>query len=97
VLTQEGRMRPAGAAAYANRAEAKSGIYSYEQRKTAALDAAAEAQFQANAAAWKFFQSQPPSYRKVALWWIITAKQPATQQKRLAKLIEASEQGRRLF
>jgi uncharacterized protein YdeI (YjbR/CyaY-like superfamily) len=43
-----------------------------------------------------FFDAQPPSYRKVVTWWIVSAKQEATRLKRLAKLIEASALGRRL-
>ncbi len=34
-LTEQGRMQPAGLAAFALRQEAKSGIYAYENRKTA--------------------------------------------------------------
>src|SRR5690349_8845060 len=70
-LTEQGRMRPAGLEAFAQRSEEKSGIYAYEQREHAALDAAAEQQFRANAQAWDFFQAQPPSYRKTAIWWVV--------------------------
>ncbi|MGI9087132.1 MAG: YdeI/OmpD-associated family protein [Chthoniobacterales bacterium] len=95
-LTRTGRMQPAGLKAYAARTEAKSGIYAYEQRQNAALDPAAEKQFQKNAKAWKFFRGQAPSYRKVSAWWVTSAKQDATRTKRLAKLIEVSASGRRL-
>lgn len=95
-LTRLGRMRAAGAKAFAERSEAKSGIYAYEQRKNAALEAASEKQFRANAQAWRFFQAQAPSYRKVAAWWVVSAKQEATRRKRLEKLIKDSEEGRRL-
>ena len=44
-LTRQGRMQPAGAAAFENRVEAKSGIYSYEQRRNAALDEASARRF----------------------------------------------------
>jgi len=93
-LTAQGRMRPAGLHAFAQRAEAKTGIYAYEQRHTATLDAEAEAQFRANAPAWAFFQAQPPSYQRTATWWVISAKQAATRRTRLATLIEDSAQGR---
>ncbi|MDQ6860908.1 MAG: YdeI/OmpD-associated family protein [Verrucomicrobiota bacterium] len=95
-LTREGRMQPAGLAAFEARIEAKSGIYLYEQRKHAALDAASEKEFRTNAKAWKFFQAQPPGYRKSAAWYVISAKQEATRRKRLQRLIEDSEAGRRL-
>lgn len=50
-LTAQGRMRPAGLAAFAARTEAGTGIYGYEQAG-AAFDEAATARFAANAAAW---------------------------------------------
>jgi uncharacterized protein YdeI (YjbR/CyaY-like superfamily) len=49
-----------------------------------------------NKAAWKFFQAQPPSYRKMMNWYIVSAKQEETRLKRLAKLIEASQNQQRL-
>lgn len=95
VLTREARMQPAGLEAFRKRVEAKSGIYAYEQRKTAALDKESEAQFRANTAAWKFFEALPASYRKTMIWWVISAKREETRRKRLARLIEDSEKGRR--
>jgi hypothetical protein len=34
-----------------------------------------------------------PSYRKPATWWVISAKQQATREKRLRTLIDCSAQG----
>lgn len=93
-LISLGRMRPAGLKAFEQRTEARSRIYAYEQRQTAQLDESAEQQFRANTAAWDFFQAQPASYRRTAIWWVISAKQEATRLKRLATLIEDSAQGR---
>ncbi len=95
-LTKEKRMRPAGLRAFNARIEAKSGIYSYEQRKQAVLDPLLVRQFRANPEAWKFFQAQPPGYRKLITWWIVSAKQETTRQKRLRRLMEESAAGRRL-
>lgn len=95
-LQREARMRPAGLKAFERRDEKKSGIYQYEQRKHAAFDAAAEREFRKNAKAWKFFEAQPPGYRKLAAWYVVSAKQEATQKKRLERLIKDSEAGRRL-
>jgi uncharacterized protein YdeI (YjbR/CyaY-like superfamily) len=94
-LTKQGLMQPAGLKAFEQRKEDKSGIYSYEQGD-AKLDDAFEQQFRANQSAWEYFQKQAPSYQKAAIWWVVSAKQEATREKRLAKLIEDSEQGRRL-
>jgi uncharacterized protein YdeI (YjbR/CyaY-like superfamily) len=95
-LTAEGRMRPAGLAAFERRSEAKSGIYAYEQRKTARLEPAHERRFRANPEAWSFFQAQPAGYRKTATGWVVSAKREATREKRLATLIDDSAHGRRL-
>lgn len=93
-LTELGRMRPAGLAAFAGRAEERSGVYAYEQGDAAALDAADEGQFRANARAWEFFQGQAAWYRRAAIWWVVSAKRKETRRKRLATLIADSEQGR---
>jgi uncharacterized protein YdeI (YjbR/CyaY-like superfamily) len=95
-LTREGRMRPAGIAAFERRSEARSGIYSYEQRKTAKLDPVQQRELEANGAAWSFFRSQPPGYRRTATYWVVTAKREETRRRRLATLIEDSAAGRRL-
>jgi uncharacterized protein YdeI (YjbR/CyaY-like superfamily) len=94
-LSARGLMTPAGLAAFAHRTEARSGIYSYENRHLAALDAELDATFRANARAWDFFNKQPPSYRQTSIYWVMNAKRDETRSKRLAKLIEASAGGRR--
>jgi uncharacterized protein YdeI (YjbR/CyaY-like superfamily) len=95
-MTEEGRMRPAGLVAFKARTEERSAIYSYEQRHLAALEADEEASFRANEIAWERFQALPPSYRRTAIYWVVTAKKPETRVRRLATLIEDSAAGRRL-
>src|SRR5438552_1183096 len=63
-LTREKRMRPAGTKAFEARREYKSGIYSYEQR-TAELPEPYASALNKNKSAWRFFKTQPPSYRKM--------------------------------
>lgn len=94
-LTNEKRMQPAGLAAFAARRENRSGIYAYEQRSEQLPEPFASV-LRRNKAAWKFFQSQPPSYHKVIGWWVTSAKQDETRRKRLEKLIAASARGQRL-
>jgi len=94
-LAKAGRMRPAGLDAFALRRENRSGIYSYEQR-TAALPEPYAAMLAANKRAEAFFAAQPPSYRKLACWWVVSAKQEETRSKRLGKLIDACVAGKRL-
>lgn len=89
------RMRPGGLKAFELRKENRSGIYSYEQR-SADLVEPYLGKLKRNRAAWKFFQAQPPWYRKQMNWWVVSAKQEETRLKRLEKLIEGSAQGRRL-
>ena len=95
VLTAEGRMQPAGLAAFARRQENRSGIYSYEQRAEQLPEPYAT-QLRGHAAAWAYFQSCPPSYRKAAGWWVVSAKQEATRQRRLETLIADSAAGRKI-
>jgi len=93
-LTRLGLMRPAGLAAFARRRNERSQIYSYEQRRDARLPTAFEKELRANREAWDFFQSQPPWYRRVSAYWVISAKKEDTRLKRLATLIEDSARGR---
>jgi uncharacterized protein YdeI (YjbR/CyaY-like superfamily) len=89
-LTKKGLMRPAGLAAFAKREDNKSRVYSFEQDKIA-FTKEQEKIFKVNKKAWEFFESQPPSYRKPATWYVISAKQEVTQKKRLKELISDSE------
>jgi uncharacterized protein YdeI (YjbR/CyaY-like superfamily) len=94
-LIEQQRMQSAGLKAFVARTENRSGIYAYEQRSPE-LAAKYTRKLKRNSAAWKFFQAQPPSYRKMINWWVTSAKQEETRTKRLDKLIEASAQERRL-
>ena len=94
-LTARGLMTPAGLAAFARREEARSAVYSYENRHLAALDPEREAAFKARKKAWEFFSRQPPSYRQTAIYWVMNAKREETRSKRLARLIELSAARRR--
>ena len=93
-LEREGLMTPAGRAAFEALDEKRSGVYSFEQRQAAELGPEREAQFRQNAGAWSFFSAQPPSYRRAAIWWVISANRGETQVSRLATLIEDSLNGR---
>jgi uncharacterized protein YdeI (YjbR/CyaY-like superfamily) len=92
-LTEAGLMRPAGLAAFEKREEARSGVYSYEQRHLASLTEEQELRFQANPKAWEWFQAAAPSYRKTAIFWVTNAKRPETVAKRLQQLIDDSAAG----
>ena len=91
-LTKEGRMRPAGVAAFEARGHVAAG--SSHEQENVELEPEQERRFRANRKAWAWFQERPPSYRKQATWWVISAKRAETRERRLAALIEDSEQGR---
>jgi uncharacterized protein YdeI (YjbR/CyaY-like superfamily) len=93
-MSADGRMTPAGLAAFAARTEERSAIYSYERRHAAVFASEQEARFRANEAAWEWFEARPASYRTPAIHWVISAKRPETREKRLATLIEDSAAGR---
>jgi len=93
-LKAEGRVWPAGQAAY-DVGKDRTKVYSHE-REAAEFSPEETVRFQANAAAWAYFQACPPSYRKVAVHRVASAKGAATRAKRLGILIDASAQGLRL-
>lgn len=96
VLQAEGRMTPAGLAAFEKRTEAKSMKSSYEQAEMPELGAAELALLRQEPAAWAYFETLPPGYLKRVIWWVVSAKQTATRDKRLGVLIQACAEGRRL-
>ena len=92
-LTAEGRMQPSGLAAYERRIPERSGIYAYETRELE-LPQAYAAQLAGDPRAAAFWEVATPSYRKIAVNWVLTAKQDATRDKRMAQLLEDSAHGR---
>lgn len=95
-LRADGKMTPAGERAYAHRRAEKSVVYAYEQKIVPELSAAEIDSFQAQPAAWRYFESTPPSYRKTVLHWITTARKPETRAERFARLLAACAAGERL-
>ena len=89
------RVLPAGHKAFAARKENKSGIYSYEQRRER-LEEPYAGMLKTHKAASAFFDAQPPGYRKIMGWFIVSAKTEETRLKRLKILIDACEKGKRL-
>jgi uncharacterized protein YdeI (YjbR/CyaY-like superfamily) len=95
-LKKEGRMAPPGLKAFEGRDRSRSGRYSFEQRAAPKLDRASAKAFRAKPRAWAFFQAQPPGYRRLATFWIMSAKRAETRARRLAQLVADSDEGRRL-
>jgi len=89
-LLREGRVAPPGAAAFARRDP------SVSQGRVTDLAPAFRKRFREDAAAWAFFEAQPPGYRRVAASWVMDAKQEETRRRRLGVLLEDSGNGLRL-
>jgi len=96
-LIKEGIVQPAGLKVYKERDQKKANLYTYEKESQKyTIDPAYEKKLKANKKAWTFFQSQAPWYQKHSIHWIMSAKQEATQLKRLDNLIKVSEEGSKL-
>jgi uncharacterized protein YdeI (YjbR/CyaY-like superfamily) len=94
-LRVRGLMTAAGERAFAARSDANTAIYSYE-RAGEGFSREQEATFRASRRAWEFWQTQPPSYRRTATHWVVSAKRADTRQRRLEQLVTDSAAGRRL-
>lgn len=95
-LQERGLMQPSGLAAFAKRKEAKSEIYAHEQKVAAQLSPDFETEFKQNINAWEFFMKQAPSYRKVVIHLVMSAKQEKTRRSRFNKLVAVSAKGERI-
>jgi len=94
-LTESGLMMEAGKKAYSFRTKDRSNVYSYEDSplKFAAIY---EQEFKKNKTAWEFYLKQPPSYKKLVIHYVMSAKQEKTRLSRLGKFIKASEEQKRI-
>ena len=94
-LIELGRMRPAGVKAFERRDTERTRRHTHA-RANAALSPAERRAFAAKRAARSFFERQPPSYQRLAAWFVVSAKREETRRKRLGILIEHSGRGERL-
>jgi uncharacterized protein YdeI (YjbR/CyaY-like superfamily) len=90
-LTEDGRMRPAGLAAFEKRTDSKTGVYSFERQTELAPEY--EERLRANKAAAQYFDSRPPWYRRTAAHLVMSAKREETRERRLKQLIQDSAAG----
>ena len=94
-LIEEGRMRPAGRTAFDARDTARTAAH-HAVRDNPCLEKAHEREFRANRTAWEFFAAQPPGYRRMMIWFVVSAKREETRARRLQQLIALSAAKRRL-
>lgn len=91
-LLAEGRMHPAGVAAFERRTPDRTGTYSHEQ-DAVALAPSEQAVLDVSAPATAFLREATASYRKAAIHWIASAKRDETRARRAAQLVERCEAG----
>ena len=95
MLRDQGRMTPAGEAAFEAKVVGPPRAYSpkdpMREFETAHAKALAK-----TAAAQKFWDKMAPSARHKLAWWVTSAKQQATRDARMQTLIEACAAGRKL-
>ena len=94
-LTKSGQMTSAGLKAFSYKTADSSAMYAHA-KEPAPLTAYYEKEFKKNKTACQFFNTQAPSYKKVIVHWIMSAKQEKTQLTRLEKAIASSEQKKRI-
>ena len=94
-LIAAGRMQPAGLAAFQARGSDRQGLYAYEQSEAMTLPAeyAAELEAVPGAAAY-FYEKVSNSYRKQVIYWVLSAKQQVTRDRRMAELVADCAAGR---
>jgi uncharacterized protein YdeI (YjbR/CyaY-like superfamily) len=71
----------------------KAAGYSFES-KPVALARSYLSQLKGNPKAYDYFQQQPPWYRRTSSFWVMSAKQEETRQRRLEQLIACSAQSK---
>lgn len=91
-LMAEGRMHPAGIAAFERRSVDRSGTYAHENPE---VDLTPELQelIDASPGSVAFLAAATPGYRKVARHWIMSARQSATRERRARRLVACCEAG----
>ena len=95
-LIAEKRMAPPGLKAFEARDRELTARYSFE-REAPSFDASQLKAFKANRPAWAFFERQPPGYRRLATFYVTSAKKPDTRAQRLDRVISTSAAGKRIL
>ena len=93
LLMKQGDMRAEGLAAFAARKDQTG--YSVAKRE-GSLSSEFENRLKSNHKVWAFFSSADASYKRDAVWWVMSAKKDETRARRLDVLIASSEEGLRV-
>ena len=92
-LIAAGRVHQAGLAAYRGRLVREEPVYSYE-RTPGELPPEYAALLAADPVAQAWWDSRPPSYRRPATNWVLSAKRQETRDRRMAQLVADCAAGR---
>jgi uncharacterized protein YdeI (YjbR/CyaY-like superfamily) len=93
-LKKAGRMHPSGLRAFEERDRSKDASYAYE-RPDLVLSEEWLARLRADPAAWEFWDSETPSFRRGATYWVMSAKREETRARRFETLVRDAAGGRR--
>ena len=93
-LRKEGRVHPAGLAAFDEKNVAHA-AYSYESPRLE-LDPAFVKRLKADKKAWEFYKAEPPGRLKTTVYWVMSAKKPETREKRFTTMLENYARGKKM-
>jgi uncharacterized protein YdeI (YjbR/CyaY-like superfamily) len=93
-LKKAGRMHESGLTAFAAGMSERRD-YSYERHERT-VSPEVDAAVRANPRARTFWEKQPPGYKKIASFWIMSAKKEETRARRLKILIDDCTNGKRI-
>ncbi len=94
-LRAAGRMHAAGIRTFEERDRRKDASYSYE-RPAQELPPELRERLRSDPAAFAYWESEAPSYRRTATHWIMSANRPETRERRFASLLTDSAAGHRV-
>lgn len=86
-LKKQGLMHEAGLAVFKKKKEHKTKVYTFEN-EAMKLSKEFTKQLKADKEIWNYFQSLAPSYRKLSINWVMSAKQKQTQERRFGLLMK---------
>jgi uncharacterized protein YdeI (YjbR/CyaY-like superfamily) len=93
-LTQQGRMHPAGIAAWEHRRVDDQAAYARDQAETMQLPLEYADELAGHPAARAFWEAATPGYRRSCILWVCSAKRQDTRDRRMAQLVELCGTGR---
>jgi len=94
-LEAEGRVAPAGRAAFEIGTAEDAGIRTFEQAR-AAYGTDFEERLRAQPEAWAYWEARSPGYRRLATGWVVSARRPETRERRFGELVRSCIAGERI-